>query len=280
MSENLKFFSLGKPERIWTISAINGRPFKLQAIHRTIFEKFRTGDKIVYTGNYLCGPGARPRETLEEIIHFHAMMLERKDSRNRPLCSDSDIVYLRGIQEELWDKLMCLQFAQNPEQIVSWIADKYSEMEVLLADFGSSFEEAARISREGILSLTRWTNAIKARMRENAGYEKFFTALRRAAVTGADNDNDTPLLFVHAGFNPKLPLISQGDSFWWSSAHFNDSDAPYAPFRAVIRGHDPQGRGLHIGKNRISLDGGCGENARLICAHVDNFGRILEVIAA
>lgn len=274
MSFSTIFYNLGHPSRIWVVSAIHGEVERLCEIHKVLFEKFQQGDRVVYTGNYLCGPGAHPAAALDELLAFRDAMQARRGAL------PDDIVYLRGIQEELFSKLLQLQFAPNAEQVVEWMMRTYPEMSGLLAAYGTSLDEAARISREGIMCLTRWSNGIKARMRELGGHEKFFTQLRRAAFTDHRHSNDNNLLFVHAGLNPHLPLVSQGDSFWWASRNFNDISEKYEPFRAVIRGYDPEKRGVHIGNATISLDGGCGFGGKLVLAQMSNTGDVLELIAA
>lgn len=274
MSFKTRFSNLGHPNKIWVVSAVHGQQARLVEIHKTLFDKFRSGDRVVYTGNYLCGQDASPIETLGEILHFRSALLTQKG------VEADDIVYLRGIQEELFSKLLQLQFAPNAEHVVDWMSRNHPEVGLLLQAYGTSFEEASRISREGILCLTKWSNAIKSRMRDFGNHEQFFTHLRRAAFTDHRQSNDNNLLFVHAGLNPHLPLVSQGDSFWWSSRHFNDIGERYAPFRAVIRGHDPERKGVHIGSATISIDGGCGHGGKLVLAQISNIGEVVELIAA
>jgi serine/threonine protein phosphatase 1 len=140
--------------------------------------------------------------------------------------------------------------------------------------------ELSRISREGILNLTRWSMVLKTRIRSEPGHEKFFTVLRLAAFTENKHSNDNNLLFVHAGLDPARPLAAQRDQFWWSFKGFNQMTAPYLPFRSVIRGHDPERQGVHVGPAVISLDGGCGHGGQLVCAQLSNIGEVLEILAA
>jgi hypothetical protein len=273
MVPDLKFSNLGQPNRIWTVSAIHGQTEPLVGIHRAIFDKFAPGDRIVYTGNYLGGADARPMETLDELLYFRRTLLAREGML------PDDVVYLRGIQEELLDKFLMLQFAPDARRVVEWIETRHPEMESVLQAYGSSLAEAGRVAREGVMSLTRWTAFLKKQMRRLAGHEVFFAALRRAAFT-ADENSDNNLLFVHAGVDPSAPLARQGDSFWWKSQDFNAMETPCAPFRSVVRGFDPAGGGIHIGKNAISLDGGCGYGGRLVCARLGEAGDIQELIAA
>lgn len=269
---NMRFANLGCPNRIWAVSAINGQLKNLVHAHKSLLEKFRHGDCIVYTGNYLCGTSAKPMETLDEILSFTRKLNARYGTR------DGDIVFLRGIQEEIFSKVLQLQFAPDAEGIVKWVSSNHPELDSLLKAYGGSLDEAARISREGILCLTRWSTELKTAIRRKEGHEAFFSGLRRAAFTDNRNSNDNNLLFVHAGFNPHLPLISQGDSFWWSAKGFNDIFSRYEPFRLVVRGHDPFGLGVHVGKVTMSLDGKCGKpGGKLVMAEMTPLGDILEI---
>ena len=66
------------------------------------------GDRLVYLGNYL-GYAPHVRETVDELLAFRSAFLALP-----PYADPNDIVYLRGSQEEIWQKILQLQFAQNP----------------------------------------------------------------------------------------------------------------------------------------------------------------------
>ena len=274
MSFKIKFTNLGHPNRIWAVSAIHGELEKLQAMHEKIYEHFAPGDRLVYTGNYFCGKSARPMETMEELLAFRRAILAK------PGVLAEDVVYLRGIQEELWRTLLQLQMSLNARQAVEWVSNNHPELDGLLRIYGSSLEDAGRVSREGIMNITRWSLQMQNNVRLHAGHEKFFTVLRRAAFTENRHSNDNNILFVHAGIDTQKPLLEQEDQFWWASKNFNLLETPVQPFRAVIRGYDPEQGGVHIGKFSLSLDGGCGHGGKLICARLSNTGDVLEMIAA
>lgn len=274
MSFKNKFSNLGHPRRIWTISAIHGEVDKLYAIHDTLFDKCRPGDRIVYTGNYFGGRHGFPIATMDELLSFRRRLLAQ------PGMMADDFVYLRGLQEELWSKLLQIQFAPSARDVVEWMACRYPEMDSMLQAYGSSLENASRVAREGVLPLTRWTGFMRDQIRRHAGHEKFFTVLRRAAFTEHGSSNDNNILFVHAGLNPGLSLTAQGDHFWWSAKGFNHMTSPYLPFRTVIRGHDPEKNGIHIGNVSISLDGGCGHGGELVLAELSGKGDVLGLLAA
>jgi hypothetical protein len=274
MSFKTSFCNLGQPRKIWTVSAIRGQIDRLAAIHNYIYQNCQPGDRVLYTGNYFCGQGATPAEVLDELLYFRRSLLAR------PGMIPEDFVYLRGVQEELWSKLLQIHFAPSARTVVEWISTHYPEMDSLLAAYGSSLSHAARTAREGIVPLTKWTIALREGMRAKAGHEKFFTLLRRAAFTEHMGTNDNNTLFVHAGLDPSLPLTSQGDRFWWAARSFGNMQAPYHPFRTVVRGCDPDGGGVKVTPIAVSLDGGCGRGGQLVCAELSPSGEVLALQAA
>jgi serine/threonine protein phosphatase 1 len=261
--------SLGAPRRIWAISAIHAELDKLTAIHDELVKHVCPGDRIVYLGNYI-GYGASPRQTIDELLTFRRLIL------SMPGMLASDIVYLRGGQEEMWQKLLQIQFAPNPAEILLWVLGK--GLSSTLESYGINPHEGLKAAQEGVMSLTRWTAALRIAIRKNPGHEIFGTQLKRAAFV--PEKYDCPVLFVNAGINPKRPLVEQGDSFWWAGNNFNSISVPYAPFQKVIRGYDPAHGGMNINCVTATIDGGCGFGGALVCAGFDNGGELFEMIEA
>ncbi len=268
-SPDLKFTSLGSPRRIWSISAIHGEAEKLLDIHDTLYEKFRPGDRLVYMGNYI-GYGPHPCETIDELLTFRRLLL------SMPGMKTDDIVYLRGGQEEMWQKLTQLQFAQDPANTLLWMLSK--GLSSTLDAYGISPHDGIVAAQEGVMSLTRWTGQIREAVRSKPGHDMFSTQLRRAAFT--PEETEFPLLFVHAGINPSQSLDRQGDSFWWAGKNFNDIKIPYNPFQKVIRGFDPAHEGMHMNCVTATIDGGCGFGGTLVCAGFEPDGSVSELLEA
>ncbi len=269
ISTDMRFTDLGAPRRVWAVSAIHGELEKLYAMHDAILERLQAGDRIVYLGNYT-GRGIQSRETVDEILTFRRLAL------SMPGMMPSDIIYLRGLQEDLWQRLLQIHFAQNPSQVFAKMLEQ--GFGPALESYGISAYDGMRACREGVLALTRWTGKIRDRIRENPGHEIFMTQHRRAAFTG--EDALFPLLFVHAGIDPARPLDAQGDSLWAPKNDFLEITEAYAPFKKIIRGYDPQHSGVRINCVTASLDGGCGFGGSLICAGVDSVGGIVELLHA
>ncbi len=272
MASDPRFSRLGLPRRIWTVSAIHGQADRLRAMHEALWERFVPGDRIVYLGNYTGGSeDSRTIETIDEILCFRRNLLAR------PGMDPEDFVYLRGVQEEMWQKLLQLQFAPGPFGVLEWMLE--NGIGQTIVDYGARVEDGLQAAREGILSLTKWTNALRENIRRHPGHEKFGTVLRRAAFTEGLNGCDS-LLFVHAGLDASRPLTTQGDSFWWANTGFDRLSEPYKPFARVIRGFDPRHNGVKINGVTMSLDGGCGYGGALVGAGLNSAGDMLEMLEA
>src|SRR5271165_6846706 len=104
MAEQSLFATLRAGTRIWAIPAIHGELEALSALHGALDVEFAVGDQLVYLGNYT-GHGKAARETVDELLLFRRALLAR------PGMDPEHIVYLRGGQEEMWQKLAQVQFA-------------------------------------------------------------------------------------------------------------------------------------------------------------------------
>ncbi len=261
-----KFARLGRPRRIWAVAAIHGELRRLIALHDHIYQDFHPGDRLVYLGNML-GHGGQVVETVDEILAFRRVLLAR------PGMLASDIVFLRGAQEEMWHKLLQLQFAPNPAEVLRWMLQQ--GVTTTLESYGGRPAEGLAAARDGAVQLTRWTNRLREAIRTAPGHTQFYTALRRAAFTADDS-----MLLVSAGLDPNRPLAAQGDSFWWGATGFAGLDAPFERFRRMIRGHDPAGGGLCITEYTATLDGGAGRGGTLIGGLFAADGQVLDLVEA
>lgn len=270
-----RFVSLKAPQRVWAVSSIHGEAQRLTDLHDCLLERIAPGDRLVYLGNYT-GYGPHSREAVDELLTFRRLVL------SLPGMIPNDIVYLRGGQEDLWQRLMQLHFSQAPVDTLLWMLG--NGMGAALQDYGICHHDGIVAAREGIISLTRWTTSIRASLRQNPGHDIFMAQHRRAAFTHL-HDNETeedryPILFVHAGIDRAKTLQDQGDSLWWSGECFNDMNEAYRPFEKVIRGFDPKHQGININCVTASLDGGCGFGGALVCAGMDAGGDVFELLEA
>jgi len=265
-----RFAVLGRPRHVWAVGAIHAQPDHLDALHRAIAKDFRPGDRLVYLGNMI-GHGERVADTIDRLLDFRRALLSLRGMLA------SDIVYLRGAQEEMWQKLLQLHFAPDPRQVLDWMLRQ--GVGPTLAAYGGAPESGMAAARGGTMMLGRWTRELRQAVQARPGHEALFNALRRAAYTG-DADAESPeggLLLVSAGIDPARPLGQQGDAFWWGGGGFARLSEPYGVFRRLVRGFDPARQGVAAGAVGLTLDGGCGFGGHLVCARLESSGELLDL---
>jgi serine/threonine protein phosphatase 1 len=260
------FARFKRPRRIWAVASIHGEAVRLARLHARLSPRLAPGDCLAYLGGYL-GYGPDIAGTLDELIAFRRLFLS---GRNAFL---GDIAFLRGAQEEMWQKLLQLQFAPNPREVLRWMLDH--GIGATLAAYGIDARQGEAAARDGAVAITRWTAGLRAAMNARPGHRQLLTGLRRAAIA-----EDGSLLFVHAGVDPGKPLQLQDDALWWGGADILELEAPYGGFRRVIRGYDRRHGGLRESAHAVSLDGGSGFGGRLIAACFAPDGAVAETVEA
>lgn len=245
------FAKLTAVRRVWAIGAVHGDAARLKQIHQRLREQASLGDRFVYLGNLL-GHGDSILETLDEALTFRRAMFS-------PGMEAEDFVYLRGSQEEMWNKLLQIQFAPNPREVFEWMMQQ--GVEATLRAYGGRPDEARSLLGEGAIAVTRWTNGLRTSMQRRTGHDDLLSSVKRAAYT-----ENRRVLFVHAGIDPGRPLSQQGDSLWWGSGYFSAIEAPYGDTQMVVRGYDRAHGGLAMTHWTATVDGGCGFGGRLAAA--------------
>ena len=265
-----KFAALAEPKRIWVIGSVHGDVEKLQTLHDEIGSLFRPGDRLIYLGNFI-GVGEKIVETANELLDFRRALIAM------PGMLASDVVYLRGGQEEMWSKLLQIQFAPNPVEVMQWMLKQGAES-TLLAYRGNP-QQGLAAARDGVMAMTRWTSLLRSEIRTRPGHEALYSSLRRAAFTGdAQGRHMGALLFVNAGLDTGKPLANQGDSFWWGAPSWATIMRPYGQFLKVIRGYDPAHGGAAMTTNTLTIDGGCGFGGSLLGACLTTSGEVIDII--
>lgn len=260
------FASLIDAERVWVIGAIHSEANSLKSIHQKISLRYISGDKIVYLGNVI-GVGKNVIETIDELLHFRKKII----SINGSCETTRNMVFLRGAQEEMLHKLLQVQLAVNPAEIIEWLETQ--GVNSTLEAYGGSIKEAIINARGGARDLALWTNKIRKKIASNPGHQDFLSALKRAAIT-----SDGSLLFVNSGIDPERPLDAQKDSFWWDNKGFNKLDGPFCGFTKVVRGFALNHPGIESDLYTITVDGGSGFGGKLMAACINLNGEIIEQI--
>ena len=261
---NERFVTIRSGGRIWAVGAIHGEAERLAALHAALEERFQPGDRIVYLGNYL-GHGTQVAATLDEMVAFRGALLAV------PHMNVCDVAYLRGSQEEMWQKLFRLHLSVEPASVLRWMLDRGVQQTLAAYGWGAAGAEE-RVSN-GAQEIARWLSELRARLEQHPGHHELLASVRQAAFT-----DDGALLFVNSGLDPSRPLDAQRDAFWWGSDQLATLAPPYAEYRKIIRGFDPSQGGVSLDDYVATVDGGAGFGGTLTAACFDSEGRALDRI--
>lgn len=266
-----RFADLKAPARIWAVGAILGCGDKLRRLHDRLLENLKPADAIVYLGDFL-GVGPDVQGTVTELLDFRRAVLSMPGALPR------DVVFLRGRQEDFLFSVQQLQFAQYPERTLNAALEQ--GLAQTLESYHVDVAGGKRAARDGPVTLTRWTLALKTQLRSFPGHMELVGSIRRAAFTAPRNAEagHGPLLFVNAGLDPAKPVIAQKNAFWTDGAGFDRLDAPYGGFARVIRGFDPKRAGFREWPYKVSLDGGDSGSGVLYCVGFRASGEIEQTL--
>lgn len=261
-----KLLCLRAAHRVWAVASIHGEARRLMRLHDQLFTRLQPGDRLIYLGNYL-GIGDAVGETVDELIDFRRRFLSRRG------VFSCDIGFLRGAQEEMWQKLLQLQFAPEPPALLKWMVQ--AGIESTVRAYGGDMRQGFAASRDGPKTITRWTSALRARMNAAPGHIPFFAQLRHAAYTDSRR-----MLFVHASLDPARPLSEQRDTYWWGREDILQMTAPVEGFGRIVRGFDRDRRGLVETEFAVSIDAGAGRGGRLLAVCFDREAAVAETVEA
>ncbi len=223
MKTESNFIEFNNTKRIWAIGSIHSNYNSLKSINNHIEKNFTQGDKLVFLGNII-GLGDKAKETIDSILSLRVALMAKF------FLKPNEIVFLRGAQEEMFLKLMQLQTAPNPEDIVSWMFDH--GVGSTLESYGFIKDELKKISSQGTLSISKWTSRLNYELSKNTGHKEFFSNLKHAAFSSTKK-----ILFVNRGVDISRPLSAQNDCFWWGYQYFSKIDKPYNSFVRIVRGY-------------------------------------------
>ena len=114
MTSDSKFQEFSNANRIWAIGSVHSSIHSFQSIKKYILLNFKEGDKLIFLGNII-GFGDQSKKTISEVLNFRFSLMAKFNLNHE------DIVILRGAQEEMFSKLLQLQTAPNPIEIIDWI---------------------------------------------------------------------------------------------------------------------------------------------------------------
>ena len=241
--------------RLWALGAVQGNDGATETLSRALLARWRRGDKLVVLGNML-GDTGDPARTLDLMLR-----LRRRLMAIDLACS---AFFLRGAQEEMWHKMLALQFAMSPLDVLDWMLAH--GLAATIVAYGGAIEEGRIACRGGPSWIVRWTNGLRARQAAHPGHAELLNTLQRAA-TGADGR----ILLSAAGVDAGRTIDEQADAFWWNGQNDTalaanlDREAAWQTVVRLVRGigaaageTDDAGRVLTVSRDRpalVALDG-------------------------
>ena len=260
------FVELKKSNKIWAIGSIHSNLKSFNSIKKYILKNFEETDKLIFLGNVI-GLGDSPKETLTSVIDLRFNLMSKFK-----LKPDS-IVFLRGAQEEMFTKLLQLQLAPNPAEIIEWMFDH--GVNKTIESYGFSENELKNIASSGTMSISKFTSNLNKIVQNNPGHTQYFLNLKHAAYS-----HTKKILFVNRGVDITRPLSAQNDCFWWGFQNFSTIQNPYKTFLKIVRGYESEHLNkLEISKNSVicTLFKQPLSNKSILCGIFTENGEILDL---
>ena len=223
MDNSSNFSELIDANKIWAISSLHSSLESFQSIKKYILTNFELGDKLIFLGNVI-GFGNKSKEIISEVLRLRFKLMAKFKLKS------TDIVFLRGAQEEMFSKLLQLQIAPNPIEILDWIFSHGVDQTIISYDFNP--DEFRNIASQGTIQINKLTTKLNNKIASCPGHKEFFSNLRHAAYTDTKE-----LLFVNRGVDISRPLSAQNDCFWWGYQNFSQLNKPYFSFKRIVRGY-------------------------------------------
>jgi len=260
------FVELNKSNKIWAIGSIHSNLKSFSSIKKFILNNFDTNDKLVFLGNII-GLGDESKETLSSAIKL------RFDLMSKFKLKPETVVFLRGAQEEMFSKLLQLQLAPNPSEIVEWMFDH--GVNKTIKSYGFSENEVKNIASSGTIKISKWTSHLNKTLQKNPGHSQYFLNLKHAAYSYTKK-----ILFVNRGVDITRPLSAQNDCFWWGFQNFSTLQHPYNTFLRIVRGYESEHLNqFEISKNKVvcTLFKQPLSNKSILCGIFSENGEILDL---
>ena len=266
MDNASNFIEINKSEKIWAIGSIHSNLKSFNSIKKFILKNFNRNDKLIFLGNII-GLGDNSKETLSSVIDLRFNLMSKYKIK------PESIVFLRGAQEEMFSKLLQLQLAPNPREIVDWMFDH--GVNKTIKSYGFSENELRNIASSGTINITKWTSNLSRILHMNPGHTQYFLNLKHAAYS-----HTKKILFVNRGVDITRPLSAQNDCFWWGYQNFSKIDEPYNTFTRIVRGYESK-HSYHseVSKNKVvcTLFKQPLSNNSVLCGVFTENGEILDL---
>ena len=238
MTTNKKFQKFTNTDRIWAVGSLHSSIDSFQSIKKYILSNFKNGDKLIFLGNII-GYNEKSKEIITDVLSLRFDLMAKFNLNHE------DVVFLRGAQEEMFSKLLQLQIAPNPREIIDWIFSHGVDQTILSYNFEP--DQFRNIATQGTIQINKLTSKLNKKISGIPGHKEFFSNLKHAAFS-----NSMEVLFVNRGVDLSRPLSAQSDCFWWGYQNFSLINKSYNTFRRIVRGYQSNKHNdLENSKNRI-----------------------------
>ena len=174
MKKKTNFTEIAKSKKIWAIGSIHSRDIAFESIKKYLLKKFEKNDALVFLGNII-GLGTESKKTLSSVLDL------RNNLMSKFYLDPEKIIFLRGAQEEMFLKLLQLQTAPNPNDIVKWMFEH--GVDATIKSYGFNREELLQISTQGTIPISKWTSRLNSSILSQPGHNQYFINLKHAAYT-------------------------------------------------------------------------------------------------
>ena len=266
MDKVSNFIELKKTSKIWAIGSIHSNLKSFNAIKKYILNNFTNSDKLIFLGNII-GLGDNSKETLSSVIDLRFKLMSKFK------LEPESIVFLRGAQEEMFSKLLQLQLAPNPVEILEWMFEH--GVNKTIKSYGFSENEIKSIASSGTINISKWTSSLNKSIQINPGHIEYFLNLKHAAYSQTKK-----ILFVNRGVDITRPLSAQNDCFWWGFQNFSRIQNPYNSFLRIVRGYESEhsNQSENLKKNVVcTLFKQPLSGKNVLCGIFDENGEILDL---
>ena len=223
MIKENNFVEILNSNKIWAIGSIHSRLNAFNSLKKYIIQNFDKNDYLVFLGNII-GVGHESKNTLDSVIELRNKLMAKY------LLNPEKIIFLRGAQEEMFLKLLQLQTAPNPKDIISWMFEH--GVDATINSYGFKKDDVINICDQGTIAISKWTTALNKTLSNELGHKQYFANLKHAAFS-----QNKKILFLNRGVDVSRPLSVQNDCFWWGYQNFSDLKKPYNTFIRIVRGY-------------------------------------------
>lgn len=264
---------LGEPSRLWAVGSLHGRYGSLCQLHEALAGALRPGDRLVYLGNYLGAHSLWTGEglaTLDELIAFRNAFIALPGFFAR------DIVFLRGVHEDLFAQMLRLPFQRNPAQWLTHMLDQ--GLESYLVPYGMMQGLCSSIN-QGLIALNHWANGCRRAIATRAGHAPFYDQLNSCAATSYRH-LPRQIMLVPAGLDPAHPLHLQYEELLYTSAPLTGIKN-YPQCARLVRGALParearENSSFDAKAFLLTLDDGPALDGKIRAVCLDPQGHIME----